>query len=217
MTRPAVAVAVAAAQSIAAPYGASVAYFAGAPAGSPGSAHASFAASLERAGAKRSGAPPAPSAVGATSQPTATPVDPRADKASDEPDAEPVGRGRRHVFEDAPMWGGFEGPLAAPSPAPPPGEIQGAARCLHATAALEPLLVALVRRVAWSGDGRRGVARLELGAGPLAGATIVVHADEGRIRVHVDVPPGVDLPSWRARIVRSLAARRLLTDEVEVA
>jgi len=78
-------------------------------------------------------------------------------------------------------------------------------------------MVALVRRVAWSGDGRRGVARLELGAGPLAGATIVIHADEGRVRVHVDTPPGVDTTLWQARIARSLAARHIAADEVEVA
>lgn len=43
----------------------------------------------------------------------------------------------------------------------------------------------LVRRIAWSGDRHRGTVRLEIGAGAYEGATLIVHADAGRVRVEV--------------------------------
>jgi hypothetical protein len=84
-------------------------------------------------------------------------------------------------------------------------------------ASLEDLLPALVRRIAWSGDRHRGTVRLELGAGELAGGTLLVHAEDGRVRVHLDVPPGVDTRQWEQRIRDRLAARGVATDIVEVA
>ncbi len=108
--------------------------------------------------------------------------------------------------------------------APPPGlgqgEIVGQAAIPPATggpprASLEDLLPALVRRVAWAGDGRRGTVRLELGSGALAGAELVVHADEGRVRVQLRAPAGVDLGPLRERIALRLAARGMALDDVE--
>jgi hypothetical protein len=87
---------------------------------------------------------------------------------------------------------------------------------VRAAGSLENLLPALVRRVAWSSDGKRGTARLEIGSGDLAGATLLVHADAGRVSVRLDAPPGVDLHAWRERIVQRLAARDIPVDEVEV-
>jgi hypothetical protein len=100
----------------------------------------------------------------------------------------------------------------------PPGTLAAGASdvAVRAGASLEKLLPALVRRVAWSSDGKRGTARLEIGSGDLAGATLLVHADAGRIRVRLDAPPGVDVHSWRERIVQRLAARDIPVDEVEV-
>jgi hypothetical protein len=86
----------------------------------------------------------------------------------------------------------------------------------HAAGSLEDLMRPLVRRLAWSGDGRRATARIEIGAGELAGATLLVDVDEGRVRVHLDLPPGVVAGEWRARICRRLADRRIPTDRVEV-
>jgi hypothetical protein len=86
----------------------------------------------------------------------------------------------------------------------------------RAAASLEDLLPALVRRIAWSGDRHRGTVRLELGAGELAGATLLVHAEGGRVRVHMEVPPGVDAGRWRERICQRLSSRGLPTDAVEV-
>lgn len=89
----------------------------------------------------------------------------------------------------------------------------GAART---AGSLEDLMRPLVRRVAWSGDGRRATARIEIGGGELAGATLLVDVDEGRVRVHLDLPPGAVAGEWRARICRRLADRRIPTDRVEV-
>ncbi|HSY23007.1 MAG TPA: hypothetical protein VK841_12865 [Polyangiaceae bacterium] len=88
---------------------------------------------------------------------------------------------------------------------------------LRAMASLEHLVPSLVRRVAWSGDARRGTARLEIGAGELAGSTLLVHADEGRVQVHLSVPPGVDAASWQRRIAERLASRNISAQSVEVA
>ena len=102
-----------------------------------------------------------------------------------------------------------------PVPCTPAG---AAAPCALAPvrATVEDLLPQLVRRVAWSGDGRRGAIRLELGAGHLAGAEIVVEAVAGQVRVHLRAPDGVDLAPWRERIARRLAARGLDVGEVKV-
>jgi hypothetical protein len=102
-------------------------------------------------------------------------------------------------------------PGGAPSLSPPAD-----APVTRGAASLEDLLPALVRRVAFSGDGRRGTVRLELGAGHLAGATLLVHADGGRVRVQLDVPPGTDASGWQERIERRLHARGIVTDGVEV-
>jgi hypothetical protein len=85
-----------------------------------------------------------------------------------------------------------------------------------AAASLEEILPRLVRRVAWSGDGRRGTVRLELGAGPFAGATLLVQADGGRVEVLLDAglasggPAGADataVHAWRDRIAARLEAQ----------
>jgi hypothetical protein len=102
---------------------------------------------------------------------------------------------------------------------PAPSSLEAAAEAApggRARASLEDLLPALVRRVAWSGDGRRGALRLELGAGRLAGATLLVQADEGRVRVQLSGPAGADLEEWRRRIAARLADRGLNVEHVDV-
>jgi hypothetical protein len=83
-------------------------------------------------------------------------------------------------------------------------------------ASLEDLLPALVRKIAWSGDARRGSVRLELGAGPLSGGTLLVRADGGQVHVALHAPPGTDVEDWRARIATRLAARGLDVTAVDV-
>jgi hypothetical protein len=117
----------------------------------------------------------------------------------------PLDAASRHAAQLAP-------PLlqAAPLAAGPAAPVEAQLRT-----SVEDLLPALVRRVAWSGDGKRGTVRLELGSGALAGATLLVHAEDGRVRVQLTGPPGVDLGGWRERIAGRLAARGLSVDEVE--
>jgi hypothetical protein len=81
-------------------------------------------------------------------------------------------------------------------------------------ASLEEILPALVRKIAWSGDARRGAVRIELGAGALAGATLLVAADRGRVRVTLSAQAGVELEPYRERIVARLAARGLDADVI---
>lgn len=107
-------------------------------------------------------------------------------------------------------------PLAMPHP-PAATLLAGAATSTaRAATSLEDLVPGLVRRIAWSGDRHRGTVRLELGAGELAGATLLVHAEGGRVRVHLDVPPGVDGGRWQQRIRNRLASRGVPADAVEV-
>jgi len=105
--------------------------------------------------------------------------------------------------------------------APPPGSLADAAAreaadtpATAARTSLEELLPALVRRVAWSGDGRKGTVRLELGAGRMAGAEVVVESDHGRVRVQLKAPAGVDGEAWRRRVEGRLAARGLDVEDV---
>jgi hypothetical protein len=72
---------------------------------------------------------------------------------------------------------------------------------------LEEILPALVRKIAWSGDARRGAVRIELGAGALSGATLLVMTDGGRVRIALSAQGGAPLEPWRERIVARLASR----------
>jgi hypothetical protein len=81
---------------------------------------------------------------------------------------------------------------------------------------MEQLMTKLVRRIAWSGNARTGSARLELGVGELEGATLTIHADDGAVRVALELPAGVDALAWKSRIAGRLCARGLHVEEVEV-
>jgi len=76
----------------------------------------------------------------------------------------------------------------------------------------EEILPALVRKIAWSGDARRGAVRIELGAGALTGATLLVAAEGGRVQVTLSARADVELEPWRERIIARLAARGLEAD-----
>jgi hypothetical protein len=86
----------------------------------------------------------------------------------------------------------------------------------RARASLEELLPAIVKRIAWSGDARRGAVRIELGAGALAGATLLIESEDGRVRVRLDAPPGTDAKAWRERIAERLAAKRIAVEAIHV-
>jgi hypothetical protein len=99
-------------------------------------------------------------------------------------------------------------PLRAPpapvlaGPAPPPE--------------LEQLLRDLVRRAAWGGDRRRGTARIELAAGELAGATLLVEADANDLRIDLELPAGVAAEPWRERLATRLRQRGFAVRELNV-
>jgi hypothetical protein len=97
-----------------------------------------------------------------------------------------------------------------PSPAAPP--VAPNATLVQ----MEQMITRLVRRVAWGGDGARGTARIELGAGELAGATITVHSDARELSVDVDLPPGVAAGPWRERLLARLQQRGFAVRELNV-
>lgn len=94
-----------------------------------------------------------------------------------------------------------------------------AVRALEAPAALQPsaplppsaelqqMLSGLARRVAWGGDRRKGSARIELSEGALAGATLIVHAEQRSVSVELELPPGAGTQGWEARLTERLEGR----------
>ncbi len=125
------------------------------------------------------------------------------DGATDEVDA--AARQAAHL---APPGAGLEAAIQPPLPTPP-GPVTEGPRSPPAPASLEELLPVLVRKIAWSGDSRRGAVRIELGAGALAGATVLVASDGGRVRVTLSAQVA---DAWRERIVARLEARGLDVD-----
>jgi hypothetical protein len=86
----------------------------------------------------------------------------------------------------------------------------------NARVSLEELVPQLVKKIAWSGDAQRGMVRMELGAGDLAGGTLTVSAENGRVSVHIAAPPGTDANEWKSRIANRLEARGIAVDTVHV-
>jgi len=156
-----------------------------------------------------------PSLPGAGHEETAPLASPRHRRNFDEDDLLDPMRRHRATFGppdslSAPSSLAMAEPLGGATPA---GSL---ASRVGAASSLEDLVPSLVRRIAWSGDRQRGTVRLELGAGELAGGTLLVQAEDGHVRVHLDVPPGVDAARWRQRISDRLASRGIPTDSVEV-
>ena len=94
-------------------------------------------------------------------------------------------------------------PFAAPVQVAPAVESPPPA-VARAVASLESLLPALVKKIAWSGDARRGTVRMELGAGALEGGVVLIHADHGEVSVRLRAV-GADAPSGA---IASIAASR---------
>ncbi len=127
---------------------------------------------------------------------------------------------RTHAQDDPldPMLrqpGLFAPPVAAMQATTPTPTPHGALLA-RATPALEALPPQRVRKSAWSGDGKRGAVRMELGAGALAGSTLMLESEGGRIRVQLDAPPGVDGEAWKQRIGARLAEKRIDVESIEI-
>lgn len=73
----------------------------------------------------------------------------------------------------------------------------------------------VVRRVAWGGDRRSGVARLELGGAHL-GTAIVVRGAGREVALSIELARGSDAGTLPARLVERLRARGLEVTDVEV-
>jgi hypothetical protein len=106
-------------------------------------------------------------------------------------------------------------PVGQPATAAPPGPPLSLTPQERAATALRELWPALVRSVAWEGDGTRACMRLELGGGALSGATLLLRCEGGRVHVALSHPLGADLDPWRARIGARLIAAGLVVDGVE--
>lgn len=98
----------------------------------------------------------------------------------------------------------------AVSVAPANGAPMTGASVLDAVLASEVL-----QRVAWGGDRRRGVARLELG-GELSGAVVVVKGEGREVSLEVSLPEGLHAADLPERLAARLAARGLAVRELIV-
>jgi hypothetical protein len=72
-----------------------------------------------------------------------------------------------------------------------------------------------VQRVAWGGDRRAGVARIELGGAHL-GTAIVVRGAGRSVALSIELGSGSDRSSLPERLVERLEARGLAVTSVEV-
>jgi hypothetical protein len=93
--------------------------------------------------------------------------------------------------------------------ASPPG-VAAAGAAIDATLAAEVL-----KRVAWGGDRRRGVARLELG-GDLAGTVVVVHGEGREVTLELTLPAGRSAGELPERLAARLRARGLVVRDLVV-
>jgi hypothetical protein len=126
------------------------------------------------------------------------------------------GHSQKHSDDDLDPTARHAAQLAPFAMTAPATAVEQASAIAKSHVSLEDLVPALVRKIAWAGDGRRGSVRIELGAGELAGGVLVVHADDGKVRVELSVPNGVDAGEWKERLERRLTARGLDLDTVEV-
>jgi hypothetical protein len=81
---------------------------------------------------------------------------------------------------------------------------------------LDAVLAAeVLQRVAWGGDRRRGVARLELG-GELSGVVVLVRGEGREISLELTLPGGRRAAELPERLMARLAARGLVVRELLV-
>lgn len=125
------------------------------------------------------------------------------------PDSEAGGGGRPEPAEwlaSFNLTGGADAALC-PLPAPPSAAPLGMPD-------VADLVERWVRRVALGGDSQRGVARLDIGSGRLAGAELVVTAEPGHVSVELSLPAGHNDQGLSARLRQRLEQRGFHTDVV---
>jgi len=104
-------------------------------------------------------------------------------------------------------WLALFQPGAELSPAVPPGPQSPGVTDVSA------LVERWVRRVALGGDARRGVAKLDIGAGRYAGAELVIVAEAGQVAVELALGEAAD-PSLAERLRRRLQGRGYVAEVV---
>ncbi|MCU0656156.1 MAG: hypothetical protein MUF64_13160 [Polyangiaceae bacterium] len=72
---------------------------------------------------------------------------------------------------------------------------------------VDQLVDRLLRRLALGGSRHRGTALLEVGAGSLQGATIVIHAEDARLRIEIETPDTEAARRWQQGVQAKLRER----------
>jgi len=161
------------------------------------------------------GQPGGPARCGARSVEFAPGAGPPGDLAPAVPGLHPLrrlGAGGAEALDEAldpltrSLAGSFIGvpPASAAAVAPPPPLAAAAGSAALDFTALEEA----VRRVAWGGDRRRGVARIELG-GEHAGTAVVVHGEGRSVGLSVQGAAGTAAGELAERLLERLRARGL--------
>lgn len=145
--------------------------------------------------------PELPARVEATPRPASRPARVEPELPAVTPPAEPFDPMARALA--LPVSRGIE-------PAPTPAAAPSPALTLPDELALERL----VRRFAWGGNGKRGSARIELGSGALAGATLVVHAEGREVSIEVEGGQGGAVEDLARRVKARLDSKGLVLGEV---
>jgi hypothetical protein len=103
--------------------------------------------------------------------------------------------------------------LAVPAGGPPVAPV-----CHPATPPMsapdEVLLDRVVKRLSWGGSGKRGTARIELGAGSLAGATLLLQAEGRELTLEVEGASPEAVRDFAARLGERLDAKGIVLAEV---
>ncbi len=174
----------------------------------------SFLARLRAPHAPRTGAagePPSTPRLDEDKAPKAAQMFPRGEGEEDASAA--LAPGDRSVLGEPRMLEPGEW-LALFSPGAEPVPVVAQGQQHPGVADISVLMERWVRRVALGGDARRGVAKLDIGAGRFAGAELVVVAEAGRVAIELSVPGATD--ASLARRLQSRLERRGYTAEVTV-
>ena len=149
--------------------------------------------------------PPAPPPTPVTHERRGGEHPARADNPREKPEEPSV---KELAIDDDPTWT-HRSALIGPPPRIENMQVQAQHHVEHVSrhATIEQLAPQLLRKMAWSGDGKRGAARLEVGSGSLAGAVLTLEADGRDVALHIDgVAPHVE-QHLRRRLESGLGAR----------
>lgn len=99
--------------------------------------------------------------------------------------------------------------------APPNGSSPAGMPVASASVADIAVIEEVVRRIAWGGDRRAGVARIELGGAHL-GTAIVVRGSGREVSLSIELGQGFEASALPERLVARLRARGLAVTELEI-